>query len=75
MDVFHSTCIIENFMATCDDTLYEALSVVLRELKPRVECIQPLKIKSKQVCPMCKKEFCEKVNYCPRCGQKMDWNE
>lgn len=24
-------------------------------------------------CPICKEEFYKKVNYCPKCGKKIDW--
>ncbi len=24
-------------------------------------------------CPICKEEFYKKVNYCPKCGRKIDW--
>lgn len=26
-------------------------------------------------CPVCGKEFFEMVNYCPSCGQKVDWSK
>lgn len=26
-------------------------------------------------CPICKREFYEKFNFCPDCGAKMDWGD
>ena len=38
----------------------------------------PMKIYSKTICPRCYfdyKHWTYKVNYCPECGQHIDWSE
>jgi hypothetical protein len=35
---------------------------------------KPNKVKEYGICPKCNHDFgMEKVNYCPNCGQKLDW--
>jgi len=38
----------------------------------------PMKIYNKTICPRCNfdyKHWTYKVNYCPECGQHIDWSE
>lgn len=44
--------------------------------------VRPIKVKPIRVsndrtdgCPICKREFYEKFNFCPDCGAKMDWGD
>ena len=44
--------------------------------------VNPIKVKPIRVsndrtdgCPICKREFYEKFNFCPDCGSKMDWGD
>lgn len=38
--------------------------------------VSPFEVKDKYaLCPICNMEVVESINWCPFCGQKLDWNE
>lgn len=51
-----------------------------REARERQRAKKPIRIivgahDSTDGCPVCKKTFYEKVNFCSRCGNAINWNE
>lgn len=39
--------------------------------------VKPIRVSNDRTdgCPVCKREFYEKFNFCPDCGTKMDWGD
>lgn len=39
--------------------------------------VKPIRVSNDRTdgCPICKREFYEKFNFCPDCGTKMDWGD
>lgn len=64
---------------TCNEYLYKALTNTLKSIKSNISA-KPIRIivgahDSTDGCPVCKKPFYEKVNFCQRCGKAIDWSE
>lgn len=75
----HST--IGQVIDSCAE--YEAIGTVEECRKGREKQIanKPIRVdvghngSSTDGCPVCKREFYEKFNFCPDCGTMLDWNE
>lgn len=52
-----------------------------REAREKQTAKKPIRVdvghngSSTDGCPICKREFYEKFNFCPDCGTILDWNE
>ena len=46
-------------------------------MNENIESVKPIRVDHDRTdgCPICKREFFEKFNYCPDCGIKLDWGE
>ena len=76
-----------NLKSLCSSSYYYKKDIaLLRELVDKETPKKPIKIKYKLfrgwVCPHCAKDISnnrkrkyQKVQYCPHCGQKLDWGE
>lgn len=49
----------------------------LREAREKQRAKKPIRVSDDRTdgCPICKREFYEKVNFCPNCGMAIDWSE
>lgn len=85
VDIIRSISTIKNFMGnagrnTCNEYLYEALTDAVESMEGDIPT-KPIRVTvghnggSTDGCPVCKKDFYEKVNFCPRCGKAIDWSE
>lgn len=84
MDIIQSVSTIKNFMVnasrtTCNEYLYEALSVAVGDIERYMMPKRSIKVKAgangeTDGCPICDNPFWEKVNFCPNCGRKIDWS-
>nr|DAR82843.1 MAG TPA: hypothetical protein [Caudoviricetes sp.] len=58
---------------SCTDTQFdyiEEIEIATKALEKQI----PNKVKEYGICPKCNHDFgMEKVNYCPHCGQRLDW--
>lgn len=83
-DIIRSISTIKNFMGnagrnTCNEYLYEALTDAVESMEGNIP-EKPIRVKvghnggSTDGCPVCKKDFYDKVNFCPRCGKAIDWS-
>ena len=82
-NIIGSISTIKNFMGnagrnTCNEYLYEALTDAIECMEGDVAA-KPVRIivgthDSTDGCPVCKKTFYEKVNFCSRCGKAIDWS-
>ena len=59
------------------------LQELVEKATPKKAKVQTLYVEYQEpetfvVCPICEEEFyyndCEKINYCPNCGQALDWS-
>lgn len=83
-DIIGSISTIRNFMGnagrnTCNEYLYKALEDAIERMEKDV-AEKPIRVtvrenNSTDGCPFCKKDFYEKVNFCPRCGKAIGWNK
>lgn len=84
-DVIKSISTIKNFMGnagrnTCNEYLYDALQDAVEIMDKHIPA-KPIRVSvrhnggSTDGCPVCKKEFYEKVNFCMRCGKGIDWSD
>ncbi len=57
---------------------YQKLGTVeeLREARKKKKENKPIRVLNDRTdgCPICKRAFYEKVNFCPDCGQSIDWS-
>lgn len=85
INIIRSIGIIKNFMEntggnTCNEYLYEALTDAVESMEGDIP-VKPIRVAvgrywgSTDGCPVCKKEFYEKVNFCSRCGKAIDRSE
>lgn len=82
-DVVCSISTIRNFMGnagrnTCNEYLYAALTDAVERMERDIP-EKPIKVSCgvkdrTDGCPICKKGFYEKVNFCPRCGKAIKWS-
>lgn len=83
-NIIGSISTIKNFMGnagrnTCNEYLYEALTDAVESMERNIP-EKPIRVSvghngsSTDGCPVCKKEFYEKVNFCSRCGKAIDWS-
>lgn len=60
------------------EQIQEAMDMGVDALK-KTEAMKPVRVimgakgSTTDGCPLCGKEYFEMVNYCPGCGQKIDW--
>lgn len=60
------------------EQIQEAMDMGAEALK-KTEAMKPVRVvmgvngSTTDGCPICGKEYFEMVNYCPECGQKIDW--
>lgn len=60
------------------EQIQEAMDMGAYALK-KTEAMKPVRVvmgvndSTTDGCPLCGKEYFEMVNYCPGCGQKIDW--
>lgn len=71
---------VGKMLQEANDTLQE----LVEKATPKKAKVQTLYVEYQEpetfvVCPICEEEFyyndCEKINYCPNCGQALDWSE
>lgn len=82
-NIISSISTIRNFMGNagrniCNEYLYEALMDAVESIENDIP-EKPIRVivgahNSTDGCPVCKKAFYEKVNFCPRCGKAIGWN-
>lgn len=57
----------------CIDALEKQIA---KKPKNIMAYVSPFEVKDKYaLCPICNMEVVESINWCPFCGQKLDWNE
>lgn len=82
-NIIGSISTIRNFVGNtgrniCNEFLYAALEDATESMEQDIPA-NPIKVSAgtngtTDGCPICKKDFYEKVNFCPRCGKAIDWN-
>lgn len=83
-NIENSISVIKHFMEDagkdiCSEPLHEALQNAVESMI-RDTAVKPVRVTvgrcdSTDGCPVCRKEFFEKENFCPRCGTPIDWSK
>lgn len=90
MELYDLACIEKGCDRKCDDCdlnyaqgnlgeQKEAMEIAIKALEKQISK-KPIRVSighngdSTDGCPVCKKEFYEKVNFCSMCGKAIDWS-